>query len=147
MQSENVLQQYDISTLISNKSLMVLSLLVDFQTFLVFYLGLLHALQDILNNVNNWAPPVSPTPEELGDLAAACNKLWDLDVNRLVPDVDYAIDLQCGKKAYDQGDFAKNPLFAFVDEKALTRPTFAAFVSLLDNYIANVGASEVRVVD
>jgi poly(U)-specific endoribonuclease len=34
-------------------------------------------------------------------------------------------------------------LFTFVDEKVLTRPTFAAFIALLDNYFAELGVTEV----
>jgi hypothetical protein len=44
---------------------------------------------------------------------------------------------------YDLEDTASQPLFTFVDEKALLRPTYAAFVVLLDNYIAITGQSEV----
>ena len=39
---------------------------------------------------------VAPTAEELdlSDLSAACTRLWELDENRLIPGLDYAIDLQ-----------------------------------------------------
>jgi hypothetical protein len=129
----------------------------------VTFNGLVTSLQIILEGVNNWSPTVLPTDEELASLSVACNKLWDLDVNRLVPGKDYEIYLQRGKSTpivtiflyfsllinisiiemYDLEDTASQPLFTFVDEKALLRPTYAAFVVLLDNYIAITGQSEV----
>lgn len=105
--------------------------------------GLKVALQSISDNLTNWSPPVAPTKEELADLSVACEKLWELDAHRLVPDVDYILNLQHGKKAYEVEDFASKPLFTFVDEKALLRPTYASFVALLDNYSAETGVSEV----
>lgn len=107
------------------------------------FIGLVSSLEIMLAEVKNWSPTVLPTDEELASLSDACNKLWDLDVNRLVPGKDYEIYLQRGKKVYDLEDTASQPLFTFVDEKALLRPTYAAFVALLDNYIAVTGQSEV----
>lgn len=104
--------------------------------------GLVDALEEILQHVSVWSPPVEPTAEELRDLSKACDKLWDLDVNRMVPDHDYVLDLQRGKYSYEHGDFADEPLFSYVDEKQLERPTFAAFIALLDNYEAALGQSE-----
>ena len=101
--------------------------------------NLLDALKRIHAEVDNWEPPVVPTAEELSDLALACNKLWELDHHRLVPGHDYVLDLQRGKGFYDDGDVASQPLFSFVDEKVFLRPTFAAFVSLFDNYSASIG--------
>ena len=63
----------------------------------VTFNGLVTSLQIILEGVNNWSPTVLPTDEELASLSVACNKLWDLDVNRLVPGKDYEIYLQRGK--------------------------------------------------
>ena len=105
--------------------------------------GLTHSLAELLNNLQNWAPAVTPTDKELSDLSVACDRLWELDAHRLVPDVDYVLNLQQGKRAYDQHDAAQLPLFTFVDEKALLRPTYASFIALLDNYSANTGVSEV----
>ena len=82
---------------------------------------------------------VLPTDQEIGSLAIACEKLWELDLNRLVPEKDYAINLQGGKKAYAEGDIASEPLFSFVQEGTLNRPTFKSFIALLDNYVADLG--------
>lgn len=105
--------------------------------------NLVPTLESVRAEVENWSPPVQPTTEELASLATACSKLWDLDVNRLIPDKDYVINVQDGKYMYDQGDAAPETLFSFVDEKVMTKPTYAAFIALLDNYIAEVGTGEV----
>ncbi len=44
-----------------------------------------------------------PSQEELADLSKACQRVWDLDTNRLEPDRDYQINLQvrfCNRKLY-----------------------------------------------
>lgn len=105
--------------------------------------GLAHCLQELLNQLINWSPAVVPTDNELQDLSAACDRLWELDVHRLVPEKDYVINIQQGKHAYDTSDAARDPLFSFVDQKALEQPTFAAFIALLDNYSASTGVTEV----
>ncbi|KAB1228241.1 Poly(U)-specific endoribonuclease-B [Morella rubra] len=84
------------------------------------------------------------TPEEeLADLSQACNKLWDLDMNRLVPGKDYEIDCGEGKKVYQKDDMALGSLFSWVNEDVFRRPTFARFCSLLDNYNPDEGCREV----
>jgi poly(U)-specific endoribonuclease len=62
---------------------------------------------------------IVPTQEELSSLSLGCSKLWDLDVDRLRPGVDYELDLQRGKSSYQAGDFAGRPLFKFVNEEVL----------------------------
>jgi poly(U)-specific endoribonuclease len=101
------------------------------------------ALEAIREDLSNWSPPVNPTPEELASLSAACNRLWELDIHRLVPDRDYSINVQGGKFVSDNYDAAAEPLFRFIDEAALSQPTFRAFISLLDNYVASTGTAEV----
>lgn len=59
--------------------------------------GLKLALSKIQAEVQNWSPVILPAKEELDSLSVACNKLWDLDVNRLVPGKDYVINPQHGK--------------------------------------------------
>lgn len=73
----------------------------------------------------------------------AVQYLWDLDMNRLNPNRDYEVNIQKGKKPYYKGDGAKHPLFKRVDRDALRRPTYKAFIALLDNYNAQVGQAEV----
>jgi poly(U)-specific endoribonuclease len=96
-----------------------------------------------------------PTSAELTDLSAALTKLWDLDTNRLKPGgEDYLLDTQ-GKASYNTSgwseggrrDKAANPLFSKnpLDhpEVFAKKPTFKAFISLLDNYVCEAGVKEV----
>ena len=76
-------------------------------------------------------------------LADAVQELWNLDVNRLKPHVDYDINVQEGKKPFWKEDKAEDPLFSYVDERqAMKRPTYHAFAALLDNYTPNTGEAE-----
>ncbi|KAJ4712592.1 Poly(U)-specific endoribonuclease-B like [Melia azedarach] len=84
-----------------------------------------------------------PSEEELADLSQACNRLWELDLNRLVPGKDYEIDCGEGKKVYQMEDMAQGSLFSWLSEDIFRRPTFARFCSLLDNYNPNAGHKEV----
>ncbi|XP_069484594.1 poly(U)-specific endoribonuclease-like [Ambystoma mexicanum] len=83
------------------------------------------------------------------ELSKLFNGLWDADVNRFTPGKDYRISLQ-GKAGYvpsrnnNAKDSAPQPLFLYVDEERLRSvKTFAAFVSLLDNYEMSTGVVEV----
>lgn len=75
------------------------------------------------------------------DVLAAASALWDLDANRLTPGVDYELDVQDRNRRFES-DAASRPLFARVDDAVWTRPTFATFRSLLDNYTAQTGVQE-----
>uniref|UniRef100_A0A6U2B9D2 EndoU domain-containing protein n=1 Tax=Pseudictyota dubia TaxID=2749911 RepID=A0A6U2B9D2_9STRA len=86
---------------------------------------------------------VSPTVSVRASISKAAQHLWDLDVNRLNPNRDYKINVQGGKKPYQRYDSAPDPLFTSVDRAALRRPTYKAFIALLDNYEAEVGTAEV----
>ncbi|XP_027181047.1 poly(U)-specific endoribonuclease-B isoform X1 [Coffea eugenioides] len=85
---------------------------------------------------------MEPSEEELRDLSKACNKLWELDLNRLTPGKDYEIDIGEGKKVYQKGDCAEGSLFSWVNEDIFKRPTFSRFCSLLDNYNPHEGYKE-----
>jgi len=86
---------------------------------------------------------VLPTGLELASVAAGCQKLWELDEDRrLIPFVDYEIDLQQGKKSYQTGDYAPGPLFKMLSPTVLQRPTYKAFYDLLDNYEREAGVAE-----
>ena len=76
------------------------------------------------------------------NLSDAVQEMWNLDVNRLTPNVDYTIDVQDGKKPYWKEDSAEDPLFSSVGRDALQRPTYRAFVALLDNYESKTGQTE-----
>lgn len=78
------------------------------------------------------APLATPTAEELEDLRLGLAKVWMLG-DKLRPGVDYELDLQ-GYATRHIGDHARRPLFKFVRDDVISRPTFAAFVRLLDNY-------------
>lgn len=70
-------------------------------------------------------------------------QLWDLDENRLKPDVHYELDLQGRTRySYDGPDRAEDPLFARVDRSVFQRPTYKAFIALLDNYESSTGVGE-----
>ncbi|KAK9266948.1 hypothetical protein L1049_027207 [Liquidambar formosana] len=86
---------------------------------------------------------IKPSEEELDDLSQACNKLWELDLNRLVPGKDYQIDCGDGKKVYQKEDMAQGSLFSWLSEDTFRRPTFSRFFSLLDNYNPHEGYKEV----
>jgi poly(U)-specific endoribonuclease len=78
---------------------------------------------------------------ELKSLSSACNRLWELDANRLEPNVHYELNLQEGKSAFQRGDVAGEPLFAFVDPCVFDRPTYKLLFELLDNYERGVRAA------
>lgn len=86
---------------------------------------------------------IQPSSEELSDLSQACNKLWELDLNRLVPEKDYEIDCGEGKKVYQRDDVAEGCLFRWLSDEVFKKPTYARFCSLLDNYNPNAGSKEV----
>ena len=87
---------------------------------------------------------LAPSAEELSCISKAVEHLWSLDINRLTPGTDYALNLQHGKSFHQEGDFASEPLFQFVNEGVLNdRPTFSTFMALFDNYIAEAGQTEV----
>uniref|UniRef100_A0A6V2BXJ5 EndoU domain-containing protein n=2 Tax=Ditylum brightwellii TaxID=49249 RepID=A0A6V2BXJ5_9STRA len=91
-------------------------------------------------------PPPTMNVSKIGvnaSIEKAVQHIWDLDVNRLTPGVDYVIDVQQGKKPYWKGDNAADPLFVRVNERVFRRPTYRTFIALLDNYKAEVGAAEV----
>eukprot|EP00180_Rhodochaete_pulchella_P001294 Plantae.Rhodophyta-Rhodochaete_pulchella.ctg2103.p1 GENE.Plantae.Rhodophyta-Rhodochaete_pulchella.ctg2103~~Plantae.Rhodophyta-Rhodochaete_pulchella.ctg2103.p1 ORF type:complete len:374 (+),score=76.80 Plantae.Rhodophyta-Rhodochaete_pulchella.ctg2103:526-1647(+) len=83
---------------------------------------------------------VQPSDDELGSLRAACEQLWELDINRLEPQLDYSINLQ--ERSERDEDTAPGPLFRYVDKHVFNKPTYLAFHYLLDNYERETGVSE-----
>lgn len=86
---------------------------------------------------------LEPSQLELSGLSEACNKLWELDSNRLVPGNDYQIDCGDGKRVHERADMAEGLLFSWVNDEVFRKPTYARFCSLLDNYNPNEGYKEV----
>ena len=105
--------------------------------------GLISCIHQIDTEIESYSPSIKPTDEELNSLSMATDKLWELDTHRLCPEVDYSINLQCGKKSYEQGDFASEPFFKYVKQEVLNQNTFKLFMKLFDNFIANVNKSEI----
>ncbi|GAB2230314.1 hypothetical protein Drorol1_Dr00014575 [Drosera rotundifolia] len=97
--------------------------------------------QDYSEEVEDSAQ-LEPSEDELADLPRACDKLWQLDFNRLVPDKDYQIDCGEGKKVYSKEDMAAGTLFTWLGDDVLRRSTFSRFCSLLDNYTPHEGYKE-----
>ena len=48
-----------------------------------------------------------------------------------------------GTKTYHRRDQAEDPLFSWVDDEVLHRPTYRTFIKLLDNYETGTGVAEV----
>ena len=71
---------------------------------------------------------IVPSEEELADLSQACNRLWQLDLNRLEPGKDYQIDCGEGKKVYHKEDMAEGSLFYSLSEDIFRKPTFFSFL-------------------
>lgn len=90
------------------------------------------------------AVSAATVPYEDKGLTNFVEQLWDLDVNRLKPSVDYDLDLQGRVRSRNDGhDNAVDPLFAYVDPSVFQRPTYKAFVALLDNYVRATGIPEI----
>ncbi|KAK6947483.1 EndoU ribonuclease, C-terminal [Dillenia turbinata] len=94
-------------------------------------------MEDVVPGVS-----MEPSEEELSNLSQACNKLWELDLNRLVPGKDYQIDCGEGKKVYQKEDMAQGSLFSWLGDDIFRRPTFSRFCALLDNYNPHQGYKE-----
>ncbi|KAK3154775.1 hypothetical protein QOZ80_2BG0194940 [Eleusine coracana subsp. coracana] len=85
---------------------------------------------------------VEPTREELNNLSKACSRLWELDLNRLIPGTNYVLECGEGKKVYHKGDKASENLFCWLEDDVLRRPTYSRFCALLDNYNPHQGYKE-----
>eukprot|EP00210_Caulerpa_lentillifera_P007189 g6879.t1 len=85
---------------------------------------------------------IEPTPQELNDVRLCAQKLWDLDTNKLEPEQHYGIDIQHGKRCFQDGDVAEGKLFRGVSRSVWQRPTYRTFFNLLDNYERKTGVEE-----
>lgn len=71
------------------------------------------------------------------------NRLWKLDTNRLKIGTDIQISKQGKAPWYNSWtDYASTPLIRYVRPTTLLKPTYKAFLSLLDNYISEVNRRE-----
>jgi len=86
----------------------------------------------------------SHTDYEDKELNAFTEKLWNNDDNACFEGTDYELDKQ-GRTKYSKtgDDKAKDPLFSWVSKSAFERPTYKAFIALLDNYESQTGVEEV----
>jgi len=70
-------------------------------------------------------------------------KLWSLDKNRAVYNFDYQLSYQGRVPWRDNGyDASSYPLFSYVNSDILEKPTYKAFIRLLDNYQKTTGIKE-----
>ncbi|KAG8452628.1 hypothetical protein GDO86_004422 [Hymenochirus boettgeri] len=77
--------------------------------------------------------------EEIKEMS---EKMYKLDFNK-AEQLDIILNIQ--EKAQNTGakkDLADKPLYKFVNEKIFKRPTYAAFIELLDNYDRKTGIDE-----
>ncbi|XP_062853094.1 uridylate-specific endoribonuclease A [Trichomycterus rosablanca] len=79
------------------------------------------------------------------EIEALSEDLYVLDVNKAT-DAELVIDLQVQiphSETSAKNDLSPLPLFKYVKEASLfSKPTFAAFIALLDNYQSKTGVSE-----
>jgi poly(U)-specific endoribonuclease len=86
---------------------------------------------------------LAPTSEELRNHRLACEKLWNLDSNRLNPGLDFEMYYQLSTNASSPTEKGRNKLFRYVNEpRIFTIPTYKYFYDLLDNYTAETGITE-----
>lgn len=85
-----------------------------------------------------------PTAGELAEPSLACERLWELDANRLEANKDYRIRVRQGEVAYEPEAGSNETLFSYVDERVFSeRDTFRTFAALLDNFDQKLGIAEI----
>jgi len=93
--------------------------------------------------MSQWGKSDEPPYENQG-LSNFMQQLWDCDENRLVQGEDYELDIGGRTRySYDGPDRAEDPLFTWVKPEVFQRPTYKAFMALLDNYESDTGVAEV----
>jgi poly(U)-specific endoribonuclease len=86
-----------------------------------------------------------PSSHELVEFSAAAARLWQLDGGRLTAGQQFQINvggLIPQGSSHSGKDFASASLFSFVAADVWSAPTFANFLSLLDNYEPRCGVPE-----
>jgi len=77
------------------------------------------------------------------EFTALAEEMWNNDNNALTSGSDYELDIQGKTRFSKEGiDKADDPLFIYVSPCALEKPTFKAFIALLDNYESETGIVE-----
>merc|ERR1712119_71353 len=93
--------------------------------------------------MSQWGNSHDDEPYVNQGLSNFMQQLWECDENRLVEDTDYKLDLGGRTRySYDGPDNADDPLFTWVKAEVFERPTYKAFVKLLDNYVSDTGVAE-----
>lgn len=64
------------------------------------------------------------------------------DGNAAIIEQDFTIDLGGRTRYNDDGDNAADPLFSWVSDDLIARPTYLAFMKLMDNYASETGVPE-----
>ncbi|XP_063808287.1 uridylate-specific endoribonuclease [Pseudophryne corroboree] len=76
------------------------------------------------------------------EIKTMSEKLYKCDVNKAV-DSDIILNKQeMASSTRNPEDLCEEPLYQYVNEEILKRPTFAVFISLLDNYDRKTGTDE-----
>ncbi|XP_007463907.1 PREDICTED: poly(U)-specific endoribonuclease isoform X2 [Lipotes vexillifer] len=79
-----------------------------------------------------------------GDPQSTSEKIYRADTNKAQKEDIVLNSQKCisPSEARDRVDRCPEPLFTYVNEKLLSKPTYAAFINLLDNYQRAVGRRE-----
>ena len=91
-----------------------------------------HAIEDDIAEPTEVDVP-SPTPQEIGSLPAAAERLWELDHGRLTLGRDFFVD----KRARGSDHF-----FDRIEPDVFLSPTYRALFHLQDNYESGTGRGE-----
>ncbi|KAM9319915.1 uridylate-specific endoribonuclease C-like [Gastrophryne carolinensis] len=96
----------------------------------------------LYGNLDEVPQPFAATNDEITSIA---EQLYSADVNKAVSG-DITVNLQYLASSTQTGsgnDYASQKLFSYVNEaKLFARPTFARYISLLDNYVKTSGTAE-----
>lgn len=76
------------------------------------------------------------------DFTNVADFIWNNDANACLVDQDFGIDLGGRTRYNEEEDQAEEPLFSWVSEDLINRPTYLAFLHLMDNYASETGISE-----
>ncbi|XP_063292946.1 uridylate-specific endoribonuclease [Pelobates fuscus] len=76
------------------------------------------------------------------EIKAMSEKIYELDENR-AEDSDIILNKQnAAEKTGNKEDLCDEPLYKYVNEEILSRPTYKAFIELTNNYVRKTGTDE-----